>query len=65
MTHPGKGIYVHSDILRKPGPEASTADRELPISFGAFLVKGILPKLAQRSASGRRFIRLGRILTLS
>lgn len=40
-------------------------DRELPISFGTFLVMGMFPKLAEKSVFGKPFIRLGRILTLS
>jgi hypothetical protein len=39
--------------------------RELPISFGTFLVMGIFPKLAEKGVFGKPFIRLGRILTLS
>lgn len=40
-------------------------DRELPTSFGTFLVMGMFPKLAERGVFGKPFIRLGRILTLS
>lgn len=41
------------------------SDRELPISFGTFLIMGIFPKLAEKGVFGKPFIRLGRVLTLS
>ncbi|MFC2026618.1 hypothetical protein ACFLUX_01430 [Chloroflexota bacterium] len=41
------------------------SDRELPISFGQFLIMSIFPKLAEKSTFGKPFIRLGRVLTLS
>ena len=41
------------------------SDRELPISFGAFLILPILPKLSEKGVFGKPFIRLGRVLTLS
>lgn len=41
------------------------SDRELPISFGQYLIMGIFPKLAEKGVFGKPFIRLGRVLTLS
>jgi len=41
------------------------SDRELPISFGQFLIMGIFPKLVENGVFGKPFIRLGRVLTLS
>jgi hypothetical protein len=41
------------------------SDKELPISFGHFLIMGILPKLLEKGVFAEPSIRLGRVLTLS
>lgn len=41
------------------------SDKQLPISFGHFLIMGILPKLLEKGAFSEPSIRLGRVLTLS
>jgi hypothetical protein len=41
------------------------SNKQLPISFGHFLIMGILPKLLEKGVFGEPSIRLGKVLTLS